>query len=659
MRTNSEKQPVSLLIVHRTILLSLVALALAGTAVAGYMWQQENLHRDRLSLVNAQLRTAIELKNQLDDISPGSPSARPPIPALEGTTAAHLKVTSERLWKLHWEATHNRFAGFFSRYQTLHDIYNNSPFRMAERLDRIGDLGRIVSTDNPVAIRLLKAESDAKFLNGYTKIIDELKILQQKKNRTLLRLCILTLTIALLLLLAYHYLVFLPSQKRMGLINRELQETQKKLDTLSTKDPLTDTSNRKAITRFLSSFQRDHTNENEFIALAIVDIDHFQQINDVLGYFAGDAVLQEVAQRIQKELRSEDRLGRLDADHFAIILCGLVAPQMAEAIIHRIQQTIEQPIHYKDNNINVTCTVGANVQEVNSLNLAELFKLSDQALLKAKQNRRGSFFLLSEHAQEAFTRQREIINTINAHSPDELFSLAFQPIVSLKTRKIAGCECLLRWTADSPSELHADELIPILEMYGGIHTVGEWVLQESLACLQRWQRKQPGLSLFVSINVSALQLEADDFPARIIAMVSDYDISPGSVSLELTETIAIKHLETGRKQLAQLKKHGFGISLDDFGTGYSSLSYLKTMPISTVKIDQTFVRNMLADKRDTAIIDSTIHIAKAIGLSVIAEGIDSEAQAVQLLACGCDYGQGYYFSKPVDAMQFEQMIEIN
>jgi len=609
------------------------------------------LHRTRVELVQRQLQSAVELKSLLDEHVVSSQSNRSQPASIE-----KIKTGSDRLWQLHWEANRNRFTGFVKKQPALNAIYFQKPFRIDERLDRIGDLGRVVSATNPVAIRLLATEADANFLIGYQKTLDELENLHQRKNRTILQSGVLVMALTLLMLAAYHFLWHLPSQKRLALIRRNLQDTRDKLDTLSIKDPLTDTANRRAITRFLSNFQRTPGNEDDFIALAVVDIDHFQQINDVLGYFAGDAVLQEVALRIQGELRAEDRLGRLDADHFAIVLCGLVAPQMAEAIIHRIQQTIEQPIYYKNNRINVTCTVGANVQEVAALDLAELFKLSDQALLKAKQNRRGSFFLLSEQAQEAITRQRNIINTINAHAPAELFSLAFQPIVSLASGKIAGCECLLRWTSDSPPDLHADELVPILEMYGGIHSVGEWVMHESLRHLQRWQSTQPDLSLFVSINVSAMQLEAEDFPDRIIAMAGDYNIAPESVSIELTETIAIKHLDTGRKQLAQLRNYGFGISLDDFGTGYSSLSYLKTMPISTVKIDQTFVRDMLADQRDTAIVDSTIHIAKAVGLAVVAEGIDNAAQVAQLLRSGCDYGQGYYFSKPLDATGFENKL---
>ena len=388
----------------------------------------------------------------------------------------------------------------------------------------------------------------------------------------------------------------------------------------------------------------------------MLDIDHFQQINDVFGYFAGDTVLKHVATRIGGELRSDDQMGRMNSDHFAIVLCGLVAPKTAESIIHRIQHVVAMAIPFRGSSINVTCSVGAAVQEVNSLDLGELFKLSEQALLQAKQNRRGSIFLFSENAQNALSRQREIVNVIKESNFDDIFELAYQPIVSLSNGTIVGCECLLRWTAETPVNLQTSELVPTLEMYGEIHEVGSWVLRKSFQQLQLWKEQLPGHGLFVSVNVSAIQLEAPDFPEKIVAMAQEFAVTPGDISLELTETVAIKHLEAGRKQLALLRNLGFGISLDDFGTGYSSLQYLKDMPASTIKIDQTFIREMTRDKRDAAIVDSAIHIAKAIGLTVVAEGIDSDSQASRLREIDCHYGQGYRFFKPLNPTAFEQAV---
>ncbi|MEM7255862.1 MAG: bifunctional diguanylate cyclase/phosphodiesterase [Pseudomonadota bacterium] len=447
-------------------------------------------------------------------------------------------------------------------------------------------------------------------------------------------------------------------QWRQKLQHSEAQLAQKaqQLNDLASVDQLTGTSNRKAITTFLSDFQKLPHADGEFIALAILDIDYFQRINDAFGYFAGDAVLKEVASRIDNELRDEDRVGRTNANHFAIVLCNLIAPKTAESIIHRIQNAIAEPITFNDIDINVTCSVGAAVQEVATLDLAELFKLSEQALLQAKHNKRGSIFLFSEHAQYALSRQRQIINLLRERDFNELFQLAYQPIVSINDRSIVGCECLLRWIADAPPDLDTTELMPILEMYGDIHAVGEWVLETSFQQLTQWHSQLNCPGLFVSINVSAIQLEDNTFAEKIVTLAEKHSVSPRDISLELTETVAIKHMESGRKQLALLRNLGFGISLDDFGTGYSSLQYLKSMPASTIKIDQTFVREMNADKRDAAIVHSAINIARALGLSVVAEGIDNAEQHNLLKTAGCDYGQGYHYAKPLDHSEFEQAI---
>jgi len=347
-------------------------------------------------------------------------------------------------------------------------------------------------------------------------------------------------------------------------------------------------------------------------------------------------------------------LGRIDADHFAIVLCNLVAPKNAEQIIERIQHAIAQPVQYRNNMLNVTCTVGATVQRSDMLELAELFKLSNQALLQAKQNRRGSVFLLSDKQQEALTRQRSIINTIKSSELDDIFELAYQPIVNLKTRDIEGCECLLRWKANDPADVETSELVPILEMFGDIKDVGHWVLEQSMRRLNEWQHKEKLASMFTSINLSARQLEDEYFAQQIIDMAKQYGIPPEQVTLELTETVAVKQLEAGSRQLARLRNHGFKLSLDDFGTGYSSLQYLKKMPATTVKIDQSFVTQMHTDTRDMAIVQGAISIAKSIGLSVVAEGIDTPEQAQELQSLGCDRGQGYLFGKPLDAATFEQ-----
>ncbi len=635
---------------HQLVLMALVASVIGTALLMWSLWQRESLYQHQRELLQQQSYVATRLNQQLASLSAS---------AQEDDTAVffQLRGHGQRLWQLQWELTHNRSAGFIARHQQITPLYIDAPHHLSRRIDRIGDLTASEDPTRAVVRQLLQNEVNGTSLTSSIEtVITELALQHQQQVSWRKRLVLLLVPLIVLLLAIYHFVGYLPLTKKNEHLRNKFSQASARLQRLSLRDPLTDTSNRRAITQFLSDFQRNNKNDGEFIALAIVDLDHFQQINDAMGYFAGDAVLKEVALRIQSQLRTEDRLGRTDGDHFAIVLCGLVAPRTAEAVIQRIQEAVTQPFIYKNSAIEISCTVGVSVQEVSSLDLGELFKLSDQALLQAKNNRRGSVILLSDQAQEALTRQRDIINRISEGNPEDLFELYYQPIVSLSDETIVGCECLLRWQPETPVDLHADEIIPILEMYGGIHRVGRWIIREGLTQLRQWQKNYPGLELFVSINVSALQLESDDFPETIIDLTNECRIAPAYVSLELTESAAIKHVENGRRQLALLRNYGFGVSLDDFGTGYSSLRYLKSMPVSTIKIDQAFVREMLTDKRDAAIIESTIQIAEAIGLSVVAEGIDNEEQVRQLQRSGCHYGQGYYFSKPMDRITFGKAI---
>ena len=615
------------LINHRSMLILFMIMLLVSAVIARLLWQTERLHHERLSNAYQQYSTA---KTLLESGAPEDAAA---------------------LWKLHWIATQKRFENYSSEghWPRLSMLYFERPYQLHNRIEKIG--GRAndgLETPVPTA-------ANSTLLSGLLAVIEELEERPATHSGMLKLAMVATLPALLLWAILYHLLIYLPDRKRSHQVAAELQHRDSQLDTLTYNDPLTDTANRKAITQFLSDYQNDN-NLGEFVAFAILDLDYFQQINDVFGYFAGDAVLKEVADRINAELRDADQLGRLDSDRYALVLCDLISPKNAEQIIDRIQHAVSHPIHYHKNTLNITCTVGAAVQHVDSIEIADLFKLSDQALHQAKLHRRGSVFLLSDQQQEALGRQRQIINTLKNKTPEEIFKLAFQPIVDMKTRNITGCECLLRWTADQPEHLGAAELVPILEMFGDINEVGLWVIENSLQQLQDWQSRYDLKDFVMSVNLSAGQLDAEDISSQILAIAQDMDLQPHCIALELTETVAIKHLEAGRHQLAQLRNNGFNVSLDDFGTGYSSLQYLKNMPASSVKIDQSFVQELMNDERDMAIVKGAIDIASAIGLTVIAEGIDTEEQAHCLQRLGCHKGQGFLFSKPLSASEFEYRL---
>ena len=600
---------------------------LVSAVILRLLWSTERMHSERLTNAHKQYQVARRL------------------------LATNSPESAAELWELHWTAMQEQFAEYTSESYSprLQKLYFEQPYQLHKRIEQIG--GRANDELNaPVQNNV------STVLAGLNVVIDELERRRPPRSGILKLAALCILPALLFWVFFYHIVAYLPMRRKAQQAADELDYKEDQLVDLTYGDPLTATGNRKAVTQFLSSYQSKPGHEGEFIALAVLDLDYFQQVNDVFGYFAGDAVLKEVASRIKQELREEDQLSRIDADHYAIVLSGLVAPKNAEAIIDRIQAAIAKPIHYKQNALNITCTVGAAVQQVNEIDIAELFKLSDQALLQAKSDRRGSVFLLSDQQQQALSRQRQIINTITNEPPDEIFSLAFQPIVDLQMRQVRACECLLRWIPQQPEELNASELVPILEMFGDINEVGLWIIRKSMQQLHDWRKAYNATELTMSINLSARQLETADFANQISAIARELDIPPHCVSLELTETVAIKHLDAGRAQLAQLKNHGFNVSLDDFGTGYSSLQYLKDIPASSVKIDQSFVKGMLQDDRDLAIVKGAIDIARAIGLTVIAEGIDTDEQADCLQSLGCQFGQGFLFAKALAPDEFSQQM---
>ncbi len=622
---------------------ALVVLLLAHSLTTLWLWWQSGLLADMQRNTQMQLFYSASLQRTASETRRFE------------STLPQFRDDARLLWSAHWENANGRYKSLQRLPGTkIESAYRETPGSLSDNVRNLVE--HIEQPDFTI-----DATTTASLFQVRAQLTDVAERLHKAEHRFRGVSALLTWFFSAALALAaaaYYALAIRPLKKAVGNTEGELASTRARLKSISRIDPLTHLPNRRAVTEFLSELRNNPQAGEEFIALAILDIDHFGHINDAFGYYAGDAVLQSVGSRVETELRDDDKLGRLGADHFAIVLRHLASPRDAEKIIHRIQQRVSQPVDYKDSPLAVSCTVGASVQQMDTLDLADLFKVADQALLRAKQNHRGSLLLLSDQAQAAISRQREIINRMKYHPPEEIFTLAYQPIVSLADNEIVGVECLLRWRDQAPADLHPDEFVPVLEMFGEINRTGEWILQESLTHLKSWQQIHPAHPLFMSINVSTLQLESEDYAQKVIELVEMLEISPASVALELTESIAMKHEDGGRRQLAMLRNRGFGISLDDFGTGYSSLQYLKTMPVSTVKIDKSFINDLLTDERDAAIVESTIRISASMGLCAVAEGIENRHQADRLAALGCQYGQGYFFSPPVPAAQLEAMLGI-
>ncbi|MDP3877444.1 MAG: EAL domain-containing protein [Methylobacter sp.] len=393
------------------------------------------------------------------------------------------------------------------------------------------------------------------------------------------------------------------------------------------------------------------------LALLFLDLDHFKDINDTLGHSKGDLLLKDMAQRLLMCVRSTDIVTRLGGDEFTVILTELHEPNSIERVAQDILHQLTQPFELAGDYAYVSVSIGITLYPEDSNDIDTLIKNADQAMYAAKAQGRNRRHYFTASMQEAALARMQLVNDLHEALANGQFRLVYQPIVDLATGDIHKAEALIRWQHPTRGLVSPAEFIPVAEATGMIIDIGEWVFQEATRQVAQWRAKQH-VEFQVSINKSPVQFQKEgDGHLAWFEHLRELGLPGQSIVVEITEGLLMDADTAITRQLLAFRDAGIQVSLDDFGTGYSSLSYLKKFDIDYLKIDQSFTRNLSPEADDLALCEAIIVMAHKLGIKVIAEGIETEEQCDLLIAAGCDYGQGYLFSKPVPADEFERLLE--
>ena len=435
------------------------------------------------------------------------------------------------------------------------------------------------------------------------------------------------------------------------------------IQSLAFYDPLTSLPNRRLLTDRLKQASVGCTRRDETGAVLLLDLDHFKTLNDTLGHDVGDLLLQQVAQRISHCINDGDTAARIGGDEFLVLLedlsgQALEAASQTEVIAQKILYSLNQPYHLDGHEYQASASIGATLFNDNQETIDAILKQADIAMYQAKTDGRNAIRFYDPGMQEAITARVGMEKDLRKAIENGDFQLHYQIQLSSAGQTL-GAEVLIRWMHPQRGIISPLNFIPLAEETGLMLPIGQWVLATTCAQLKIWQQNPLTCDLVLAVNVSAVQFHQDDFVEHILTTVADYDINPTRLKLELTESILIKNMSSIVSKMQALSKIGIRFSLDDFGTGYSSLQYLKKLPIHQLKIDQSFVRDLITDVSDQAIVRTIITMAHSLDIDVIAEGVETEEQRQYLLDSGCTDYQGYLFSKPLPIEAFEALLEKN
>ena len=389
------------------------------------------------------------------------------------------------------------------------------------------------------------------------------------------------------------------------------------------------------------------------VAVMLIDLNRFKEVNDTLGHHNGDLLLQDFSRRLQNSLRPGDTVARLGGDEFAIVIPSVDGPAGAERVVNRVLRALDEPFSLHELTLDVDAAIGVALYPDHGGDPATLLQRADVAMYGAKGALSGYELYSAENDRYSPRRLALVSELRSAASRGEL-RVHYQPKSDLRTGQITGLEALIRWQHPRYGAVAPDEFIPIAEQTGSIRALTSFVLEEALTQCGTWRRA--GLNLDMAVNLSVRSLLDSDLPAEIANLLRATDVPPGCLTLELTESSMMSDPVRTADVLGRLSALGTRISIDDYGTGYSSLSYLRRLPVDEMKIDKSFVQSMSGNDDDEVIVRSTVDLGHNLGLRVVAEGVESEADWARLAALGCDSAQGYFLSKPIPADEVEALI---
>ena len=429
----------------------------------------------------------------------------------------------------------------------------------------------------------------------------------------------------------------------------ERKVLEERLEHRAFHDSLTNLPNRQLFMDRLGQALMRTRRRHKRLAVLFMDLDGFKVVNDSLGHEVGDLLLTVVAQRLRRCLRPEDTLARFGGDEFVVLIEALDDPAQAVQVAERITEELRRPFIMEGRDLYVLASIGISLGDARTHDTDDLLREADTAMYRAK-DEGGDFRMFNPAMYERAFSRLEVENDLRRAIEQEEFVVHYQSVVDLQTGELWGMEALVRWDHPERGLLEPSEFVPVAEQSGLVIPMGEQILREACLRAKEWQDESPRIpSLVMSVNLSASQLSHSDLADTVERVLGETGLEGSSLTLDVTETVYVKVLAANTAIFDRLRGMGVRFSIDDFGTGYSSLSYLKRLPADALKIDQSFVKGLGEDIDDTAVVRMLIELAHTLGLEVIAEGVETEEQADLLKEMGCDFAQGYHFSKPLPA----------
>ncbi len=436
----------------------------------------------------------------------------------------------------------------------------------------------------------------------------------------------------------------------------ELKRTQAELSKLAQLDTLTGLPNRYTFDDRLEREAIRAARRDQSVAVLMLDIDHFKDVNDLFGHPVGDAFLVKVAERLSHGLRSLDTVARLGGDEFAVLQTEAGQPESTASLAQRLISILEQPFEVEGYTITSSASVGVAIGKAGEIDPRQLIRQADMALYRAKQRGRGTFRFYGEEMDQEIRERLTLSRDLRlAIDNDELF-VEFQPQIELVSGRVAGVEALLRWRHPEYGLVSPGRFIPIAENNGFIVPLGDWVLRAACEGFQRLRKAAGGGELKLAVNLSAVQVRVPQFAGTVLGILESTGVPPQALELEMTESLLMQPTAQLKANLEQLHSNGIRFAIDDFGTGYSSMNYLRHSWVHRLKIDRSFLQQVEEDPSDAAIVTAVIALGNKLGLKVLAEGVEREGQLEFLHRHGCDEAQGYYLGRPTSVAELSRRL---
>jgi len=435
-------------------------------------------------------------------------------------------------------------------------------------------------------------------------------------------------------------------------IANELAASQARAESLAGRDPLSGLPNRLLFSDKLDQELAVLKSSSEGLSLMFLDLDRFKEVNDAHGHQAGDELIKQVARRLLTVLRGADTLSRFGGDEFAIIQTGVKSDDDAEALARRILHSLTEPFDIGGSSVNVGVSIGIALAPRNAMDRETLMRLADTALYEAKSEGRNRFSFFLQQMDEAIRMRKVVADDLREAIANDELTVHYQPIYSAAGDRIVSLEALVRWPHPTQGSIPPAKFIPLAEQSGLVIPLGQWVLRRVCRDGQRW----PGVR--IAVNVSPVQFRQRDFVTDVLGIVQEGNFDPSRLELELTEGVVVEDADAAEVAMMQLRAHGFNLALDDFGSGYSSLIYLRRFAFDKIKIDRSFLESMEATGESAILVHSIVHLGRALGLTVTAEGVETKEQHRFLQALGCHELQGYLFSRPVPSDEIDALLGV-